>query len=40
MKKTYEIVTDPSYDDIVCWNNEGTAFIVKDVNRFEDHILQ
>lgn len=30
---------DPEYHDIVCWNEEGDAFIVKNVTEFSDKIL-
>ena len=30
--KTYEIVCDPSSDNIITWNSEGNGFIVKQVN--------
>ena len=34
--KTYDIVCDPQSDDIIAWNEEGNAFIVKQVNKFSD----
>jgi len=37
--KTYDIVNDESTDEIVCWNEEGNGFIVKNVNLFSDQIL-
>ena len=30
--KTYEIVQDTTFDDIISWNLEGNGFIVKQVN--------
>ncbi|CAK93879.1 unnamed protein product (macronuclear) [Paramecium tetraurelia] len=37
--KTYEIIDNPQNHDIIGWNEEGTAFIVKKVNEFSDIIL-
>ena len=45
--KTYEILNvnkyfllkNPQYEDIICWNDEGNAFIVKNVNEFSLKIL-
>jgi heat shock transcription factor len=34
--KTYEIVNDPATDSIICWNQEGNGFVVKQVNTFSD----
>ncbi|CAK93678.1 unnamed protein product (macronuclear) [Paramecium tetraurelia] len=37
--KTYEIIDNPQNKDIISWNEEGSAFIVKKVNEFSDIIL-
>ncbi|CAD8211108.1 unnamed protein product [Paramecium pentaurelia] len=37
--KTYEIIDNPSNQDVISWNEEGNAFIVKKVNEFSDVIL-
>lgn len=37
--KTYDIVCDPASDDIIAWNKEGSAFTVKQVNKFSDSVL-
>lgn len=37
--KTYDFVNDHSFDDIICWNDEGDGFIVKQVNKFSEEIL-
>jgi len=37
--KTYEILENPVYQDIICWNKEGNAFIVKKVNDFSEKVL-
>jgi hypothetical protein len=37
--KTYDILENPEYHDIACWNKEGNAFIVKNVNEFSDKVL-
>lgn len=39
LTKTYEIVSDPELIQIVCWNELGNGFIVKQVNEFSDKIL-
>ena len=40
LTKTYEFVDDPSYDRIVAWKDDGRGFVVKDVYKFCDQILQ
>jgi len=37
--KTYEILENPVYNDIISWNREGNAFIVKKINEFSEKIL-
>lgn len=37
--KTYEIVDDPAYDDIVSWNKAGDAFVIYKTNEFCEKIL-
>ncbi|CAD8115458.1 unnamed protein product [Paramecium sonneborni] len=37
--KTYEIIDNPSNQDVISWNEEGNGFIVKKVNEFSDVIL-
>ncbi|KAM3130557.1 hypothetical protein pb186bvf_017366 [Paramecium bursaria] len=37
--KTYDILENPANSDIVSWNEEGDAFIVKKVNDFSEIIL-
>lgn len=37
--KTYEILENPVYNDIISWNREGNAFIVKRINEFSEKIL-
>lgn len=37
--KTYEILEDNKCSDIISWNKDGTAFIVKKVNEFSEEIL-
>jgi hypothetical protein len=39
LMKTYDIICDPSSDDIIAWNDIGDGFIVKIVNRFQDEVL-
>ena len=39
LTKTYEFVNKPATDQIVCWNEEGNGFIVRDVTKFTDQIL-
>lgn len=36
LTKTYEFVNRNDKDDIVCWNDEGNGFVVKDVTKFTD----
>ena len=37
--KTYEIVSDPGYSDIVSWNKAGDAFVITKTNEFWEKIL-
>jgi len=37
--KTYDILENPVHSDIISWNKDGTAFIVKNVNEFSEKIL-
>eukprot|EP01017_Pseudomicrothorax_dubius_P011467 TRINITY_DN1428_c0_g1_i7.p1 TRINITY_DN1428_c0_g1~~TRINITY_DN1428_c0_g1_i7.p1 ORF type:complete len:404 (-),score=88.39 TRINITY_DN1428_c0_g1_i7:613-1824(-) len=37
--KTYEILENPVYADIISWNRDGSAFVVKKVNEFSEKIL-
>eukprot|EP00347_Sterkiella_histriomuscorum_P021892 403332401 len=37
--KTYDIVNDPIYDKIICWNETDDGFIVKQPNEFAEKIL-
>ncbi|CDW71178.1 hsf-type dna-binding domain containing protein [Stylonychia lemnae] len=37
--KTYDIVNDPIYDNIICWNETEDGFIVKQPNEFAEKIL-
>mmetsp|Transcript_23241 Transcript_23241/g.26648 ORF Transcript_23241/g.26648 Transcript_23241/m.26648 type:complete len:212 (+) Transcript_23241:1-636(+) len=37
--KTYEIISDPAFDDIVSWNKTGDAFIITKTNDFCEKVL-
>jgi len=37
--KTFDILENPEQFDIISWNKEGNAFIVKNVNEFSEKIL-
>jgi len=37
--KTYDIIDNPVHFDIISWNKEGNAFVVKNVNEFSEKIL-
>jgi hypothetical protein len=37
--KTYDILENPVHSDIISWNKDGTAFIVKNINDFSEKIL-
>jgi len=39
LTKTYEFVDDPRTEHIVAWKDDGRGFVVKDVNKFCDQIL-
>jgi hypothetical protein len=34
LQKTYDIICDPTSDDIIGWNEVGDGFVVKNVNKF------
>lgn len=37
--KTYDILENTAHFDIISWNKEGTAFVVKNVNEFSEKVL-
>ncbi|CAD8110189.1 unnamed protein product [Paramecium primaurelia] len=37
--KTYDILENPDYNEIISWNEEGTAFVVKNVNELAEKVL-
>ncbi|OMJ89164.1 hypothetical protein SteCoe_8708 [Stentor coeruleus] len=39
VKCLYTLVSNPTLETIVCWTNEGNAFIIKDLIEFEQRIL-
>lgn len=39
LSKTYQIVDDPSFDDVVSWNDDGSAFIVWKPAEFARDLL-
>lgn len=38
-KYKYVYEQNPTYSDIISWNEDGTAFTVKKVNEFSEQIL-
>merc|ERR1712137_362840 len=39
VRKTFEIVSDPSTDSIVCWSPSGTSFLILQEHSFQKEIL-
>eukprot|EP00826_Nyctotherus_ovalis_P030929 TRINITY_DN2469_c0_g1_i6.p1 TRINITY_DN2469_c0_g1~~TRINITY_DN2469_c0_g1_i6.p1 ORF type:complete len:347 (+),score=109.93 TRINITY_DN2469_c0_g1_i6:170-1210(+) len=39
LSKVYDILEEPSFAKIICWNENGTGFVVKKVNDFTDKVL-
>ena len=39
LQKTYDILENPELDPIICWNETGTVFLVKNVTDFCDQVL-
>ncbi|KAI7733110.1 hypothetical protein M8C21_003620 [Ambrosia artemisiifolia] len=39
LKKTYEMVDDPTTDSIISWSDSNKSFIVWDPNKFTTHLL-
>jgi len=39
IRKTYKILEDDKYSDIISWNNEGTAVVIKNPTDFAQTIL-
>ncbi|KAL4488317.1 hypothetical protein ABPG72_019167 [Tetrahymena utriculariae] len=37
--KTYEMIENKDYQDIVCWNNDGQSFVIKNLNEFSEKVL-
>ncbi|EAS00733.2 HSF-type DNA-binding domain protein (macronuclear) [Tetrahymena thermophila SB210] len=37
--KTYEMIENKDYQDIVCWNNDGQSFVIKNINEFSEKVL-
>ena len=39
VRKTYDIVSDPSTDAIVCWSSTGRSFLVVEEHAFQKEVL-
>jgi heat shock transcription factor 1 len=39
LRKTYEILENPEFHDIVCWSDDGRSFKVKKPNEFAEKVL-
>eukprot|EP00742_Colponemidia_sp_Colp-10_P002810 GILJ01003004.1.p1 GENE.GILJ01003004.1~~GILJ01003004.1.p1 ORF type:complete len:691 (-),score=107.59 GILJ01003004.1:290-2311(-) len=39
LTKTFDILEDPSYENVISWNQEGDAFVVKNPNDFSERVL-
>lgn len=39
LHKIYEILENPCHQDLVSWNQEGNAFIIKNVTEFTENVL-
>jgi len=39
LQKTYDFLDVPEYNNLICWNKEGNAFIVKNISGFADEVL-
>mmetsp|Transcript_16795 Transcript_16795/g.14697 ORF Transcript_16795/g.14697 Transcript_16795/m.14697 type:complete len:124 (-) Transcript_16795:1329-1700(-) len=39
LKSTYDILSNPEYQNVISWNEDGDGFIIKDARRLEDTIL-
>lgn len=39
LHKIYEILENPVHNDLISWNDEGTAFLIKNVTEFTDQVL-
>jgi len=39
IRKTYRILEDDTHSDVVSWNNEGTALVIKNPSEFAQSIL-
>ncbi|EGR30077.1 hypothetical protein IMG5_142700, partial [Ichthyophthirius multifiliis] len=37
--KTYEMLENQNYQDIVCWNEDGKSFLIRKQNAFRDQLL-
>lgn len=39
VRKTYELVSDASTDNVVCWNPEGTSFLILNPHSLQSKVL-
>lgn len=39
LQKTFDMVSNQDLVNIVCWSDDGCAFIIKDVSEFTDNVL-
>ena len=39
LQKTYEMLEDESLKETICWNDDGDAFIIKNINEFSEAVL-
>lgn len=39
LSKLYDILNDEAYKDIILWNNEGKAILIKDINKLCEIVL-
>ena len=39
IRKTYQILEEGKHSDIVDWNEEGTAIVIKNTAMFAEHVL-
>jgi len=39
LHKIYEILENPCHQDLISWNQEGNAFIIKNVTEFTENVL-
>lgn len=39
INKTYQILLNASHEAVIGWAPQGNSFVIRDIKKFEEHIL-